>query len=82
MDLPDTISLIIIAFMMINLFLALFVRRDAISSGMKEEGAIMWGMSVFITSLAGVLVYLLTKVLNEMLSKATGNDQAEPLRSP
>ncbi|MGV8122205.1 MAG: hypothetical protein AB2L14_20785 [Candidatus Xenobiia bacterium LiM19] len=79
MDLPDTISIIIIVFLMINLFLALFVHRDALSAGMNKERAMMWAVVVFTTSLAGAVVYVLVKTVNEMLSRKAGNEQSETL---
>jgi len=63
MDLPDIIGVIVMAVLLINLFLALHVRRDALSEGMSGESAIMWGAVVFATSLAGAVIYILLKRL-------------------
>jgi len=79
MDLPDILSIIILVLMMINLFLALFVHRDALSAGMNKEKAMMWGVVVFTTSLAGAVVYVLVKTVIEARLKKAGEEQAETL---
>jgi hypothetical protein len=80
MDLPDIIGAIVIALLLINLFLALHVRRDAISEGMSGESAIMWGALVFATSLAGAVLYILFRRLGAQpceASESSGDSGAD-----